>query len=180
MRQPAAKDFREKNLPDPRNRLEEITNRALYSAGSYAASTGFELTRQTILPKIGPTLYAFVNKARDPSSKEPSGGTSAAPLQSNEKERLAALRRYQVLDTLPEPAFDDLAALAAQICQTPIAFINFIDGNRQWFKASFGSESWEIPLESGVCPYAIAGEACLGDRLSPHRQRRSGFLTNKK
>ena len=63
-----------------------------------------------------------------------------APLPSNEPLRLAALRRYQILDTPPEPAFDDLARLAAQICQTPIAWIAFLDESRECFKSRIGLE----------------------------------------
>src|SRR3954465_12150826 len=56
----------------------------------------------------------------------------------NEGDRLAALRSYHVLDTAPEPAFDSLVQLAAQVCGTPIAAINLIEDRRQWFKAEVG------------------------------------------
>jgi hypothetical protein len=48
-----------------------------------------------------------------------------------ESERLAALRSYRVLDTPPEPEFDDLVQLAARACQTPVALISLIDERRQ-------------------------------------------------
>lgn len=51
--------------------------------------------------------------------------------------RLAALSRYDILDTQPEAGFDELTQLAAQICQTPVALITFVDANRQWFTAIF-------------------------------------------
>ena len=57
-------------------------------------------------------------------------------LHPNEAARLAALRDYGVLDTPPEEGFDDLTALAAHICQTPIALISLVDQNRVWFKTS--------------------------------------------
>ncbi|MEH2005330.1 hybrid sensor histidine kinase/response regulator [Nostoc sp.] len=68
---------------------------------------------------------------------------------NNEAARLEALRQYQILDTPPEETFDDLAFLAAQICNTPIALINLIDANRQWFKAKVGLDVQEMPRDTG-------------------------------
>ena len=61
------------------------------------------------------------------------------PLPSqDEKQRLEVLRQYEVLDTPPEEAFDDLTMLAAQICMTPIALISPVDEKRQWVKSKTG------------------------------------------
>jgi two-component system, NtrC family, sensor kinase len=73
----------------------------------------------------------------------------------NEAARLKALRQYRVLDTAPETALDDLTALAAHICGTPIALINLIDADRQWFKSRLGLEIAELPREVGFCTQAI-------------------------
>ena len=70
---------------------------------------------------------------------------------SLEARRLAALASYAVLDTPPEPAFDDIAQMAAQACGTPMAHINFIDADRQWIKAAVGHEAREMPLHLGFC-----------------------------
>jgi PAS domain S-box-containing protein len=78
-----------------------------------------------------------------------------APLPANETERLAALRRYNVLDTQPESAFDDLTRLAAQICGAPISLITLVDANRQWFKSRFGLDTVETPREQSFCTHAI-------------------------
>ncbi|GAB1541742.1 hypothetical protein NUACC21_44140 [Scytonema sp. NUACC21] len=73
----------------------------------------------------------------------------------NELHRLAALRRYQILDTPREAAFDDLTRLAAQICNTPIALITLIDECRQWFKAKVGLEIESTPRNIAFCNHAI-------------------------
>lgn len=78
-----------------------------------------------------------------------------APLLNNEVARLRALRRYSILDTEAEVAFDDLTALAAHICQTSIALISFIDADRLWFKSKLGLTATEAPREFAFCAYAI-------------------------
>jgi signal transduction histidine kinase len=77
------------------------------------------------------------------------------PLPINEATRLDALREYDVLDTPPEAAFDDLARLASQICGTPVAMISLVDGDRQWFKAKVGTELTETPRDVAFCAHAI-------------------------
>ena len=85
-----------------------------------------------------------------------------APLPPDETGRLAALRRYEVLDTPPEEAFDDLTRLAAHICQTPIALICLIDETRQWFKSKVGLAATETPRNTSICAHAILhGDAGL-------------------
>ncbi|MBW4576675.1 MAG: PAS domain S-box protein [Aphanothece sp. CMT-3BRIN-NPC111] len=73
----------------------------------------------------------------------------------NEATRFVALDQYQILDTEPEAAFDDIARLATLVCGTPIALINLIDGNRQWFKSNIGLNVKELPLVAGFCRICI-------------------------
>ncbi|MCG7605743.1 sensor domain-containing diguanylate cyclase [Halomonas sp. MM17-34] len=70
-------------------------------------------------------------------------------------QRLLALHRYQILDTPEEPAFDDIVEIASLICEAPVAVINFIDRNRQWFKSEKGLGVRETPLDVSICAHAI-------------------------
>lgn len=72
-----------------------------------------------------------------------------------ETRRVEALESYSVLDTPREKEFDDLAALAAQICGTPIGVLNFIARERQFFKAEVGLGVRATPLASSFCAKAI-------------------------
>ncbi len=74
------------------------------------------------------------------------------PLQA---ERLSVLYSYEILDTDREKEFDDVAQLAAGICETPIAVVNLIDGERQWFKAEVGLGVRETPLATSICSHVI-------------------------
>lgn len=73
----------------------------------------------------------------------------------NEYERLAALHRYQIIDTLPEKAFDRLTELASLICQAPISMVSLIDQHRQWFKSHVGLDIKETSRDVSFCQYAI-------------------------
>ncbi|HEY0963765.1 MAG TPA: ATP-binding protein [Pseudomonadales bacterium] len=79
----------------------------------------------------------------------------AAPLPSNEKERIEALYRLKILDTEPEAHFDDLTALAAALTACPIALVSLIDENRQWFKARCGIDGTETDRSLAFCAHAL-------------------------
>jgi PAS domain S-box-containing protein len=74
-----------------------------------------------------------------------------------EEARIAALRRYEILDTPAEAAFDRLAAHARDLFDTPIALVSLIDETRQWFKARVGVGLREVPREWAFCEHTIRG-----------------------
>src|SRR5918995_1924367 len=76
-------------------------------------------------------------------------------METGEQQRLAALRRYRILDTEPERAFDDLTLLASQICGTPMALITLVDEDRQWFKSRVGVSVSETSRSISFCTHAI-------------------------
>lgn len=104
-------------------------------------------------------------------------------VRRDESERLKSLLEYEILDSPPDPAMDDLAGLAAQITGAPYAYIGFIDAQRIWFKARVGFGDQQIPRRLTACEYTLlegqllhirdasddirfpAGCICLGDEI---------------
>ena len=78
-----------------------------------------------------------------------------APLPASENARLEALRSYEILDSPPESACDDLVRLAAQLCGKPIALISLVDQERQWFKATMGLDICETTRDASFCAHAL-------------------------
>jgi signal transduction histidine kinase/DNA-binding response OmpR family regulator len=80
----------------------------------------------------------------------------AAPAVANEAERLESLRALGLLDSAPEPDYDDLTLVAAQLCNAPIALISLVDSERQWFKSRRGIDLTETPRSLSFCAHALA------------------------
>ena len=78
-----------------------------------------------------------------------------ASVPLNEKERLADLYRYDILDTDAEQQFDELILLASRICNAPVSLISLIDADRQWFKARIGMEAEETHRDTSFCSHGI-------------------------
>ncbi len=76
-----------------------------------------------------------------------------------EAERLAELYRYEVLDTAPDKALDDLVQLAAYICHAPIAVISLVDADRQWFKSKIGLTETQTSRIIAFCAHTILSDA---------------------
>ncbi len=69
--------------------------------------------------------------------------------------RMAALRRYDILDTPPDGAFDGITSLAAKLLRVPIALTSLVDTDRIWFKSRHGLDVEQIPRDPGLCASAI-------------------------
>lgn len=68
---------------------------------------------------------------------------------------------YAVLDTMPEPAYDDIVLLAATLCDVPSAAIFMFDHGRQWSKAQVGVDYLSCPRTEAVCDAALANPTQL-------------------
>ena len=80
-----------------------------------------------------------------------------------ESARLKALHRYETLvdGVRKEIVFDRLAALAAQICGVPIAYIKLITDDSQYTKAAYGAEWTDKPDKLGICNHTIQQDRIL-------------------
>lgn len=105
------------------------------------------------------------------------------PIPDNEAARNDALRRYRIMDTAPEIAFDELGELAAQICHCPIAYVAFIEDHRFWFKAKYGlpPDLVGCPREIAFCSVTVCGtEMVLSpDLTKDERYRDFPFVVNE-
>src|SRR5438309_10457105 len=80
-----------------------------------------------------------------------------APIPENEAERIAALRALDVLDSAEEEIYNTIVKAAAEICQTSMASLTFVDSNRQWFKSKIGLHATETSRDVSFCGHAILG-----------------------
>ncbi|MDY0872117.1 ATP-binding protein [Dongia rigui] len=103
-----------------------------------------------MLPKANDLMDHYSGHvAADPYPTDP------AAVAAWEERRLAALHHSGILDTGAEQNFDDLTALAAQICETPLALVSFVDAQRLWFKSCHGVDLHEFPRADSFCDEAI-------------------------
>lgn len=102
-------------------------------------------------------------------------------MSNDETARLAALRRYRILDTDPEQRFDDLTALASHICGTPIALITLVDESRQWFKSRVGTTLTETSRSISFCAHAMLQRDLfiIPDATSDERFRDNPLVTGE-
>lgn len=77
----------------------------------------------------------------------------------NEAHRIAAVKRYDILDTPPDGAFDRITAIAARRFNVPISIISIVDHDRIWFKSHHGLDVKQIGRDPGLCASAILLDA---------------------
>ncbi|EDX85916.1 GGDEF domain protein [Synechococcus sp. PCC 7335] len=80
---------------------------------------------------------------------------SAVSWSTEERLRLAKLQDYCILDTLPDTTYNELAELAAHVCQMPAGLVTFVDTNRLWVKARVGADISETPRYLAFCDQTI-------------------------
>nr|MCU0657941.1 GAF domain-containing protein [Polyangiaceae bacterium] len=103
----------------------------------------------------------------------------APGVPANEAQRIEALHGYQILDTEPEEAFQDLVELAAHVLEVPIMLISLVDSERQWFKACVGLEAGETHRSLSFCGHAVEqdGPLEIQDTLLDPRFADNPFVT---
>ncbi|MBE7201468.1 MAG: GAF domain-containing protein, partial [Parafilimonas terrae] len=114
---------------------------------------------------------------------QPIPGACALPDTSDPRreaaDRAAELCELGILDTAPERAYDDLAAVAAYVCGAPVALISLLDTSRQWFKAEIGLGQRELGPERTICVHTVAsgGELVIPDLAEDPRTAGSPLVT---
>lgn len=100
---------------------------------------------------------------------------------SEEERRLAALYRYDVLDSPPEEAFDRITSLATNLFDAPFGFVSLIDEDRQWMKSCVGLDLYEIELGGSFCVHAIQtdGVTVISDARLDERVRDNPYVTGE-
>ena len=98
--------------------------------------------RKTMLHLVSSTLGSATGSTSAAAMVRPEDEAARAGLEAT---RLAAAERYGVLDAEPEPAFDRITALAAELFQAPVAIIGFIGRDQVFFKSHHGLDEAEAP-----------------------------------
>lgn len=75
--------------------------------------------------------------------------------------RVDVLNAYGLVDATQDRVFDEIAELAGQICQTPVALVSLLDADRQWFPAAVGTDYREMPLSMAICVHALLSDGFL-------------------
>lgn len=100
---------------------------------------------------------------------------TSAPCPKNELERLHLLHELDILDTEPEPVFDQITSFARDIFDVETAIITLVDSERQWFKSAIGFDEKQTPREVSMCAHVIAQGATM---VVPDASQDPRFIDN--
>jgi glycogen operon protein len=117
----------------------------------------YEPLEFTIPQGLGRTWAALLRTSDVPADRPVAQPDS--PVAPEEARRLDELYQYEILDTDPEPVFDDLTRLAANVCHTPVALLALLDRDREWFKSRVGVDATSAPREATAYDPDRAGGA---------------------
>jgi len=113
------------------------------------AMTATDPTARPSAGEVATALEEITVAGKGPTAVDPS------ILPPDELDRMAAVDRYQILDTPPDGAFDRITALAARLFAVPIAIVSVVDHDRIWFKSHHGVEISQVDRDPGLCASAI-------------------------
>ena len=82
-------------------------------------------------------------------------------MSADEDARIAAVRRYEILDTPRDGAFDRVTELAARLFNVPISIVSIVDEDRIWFKSRHGIDVEQVGRDPGLCASAILQDGSL-------------------
>jgi eukaryotic-like serine/threonine-protein kinase len=110
-----------------------------------------------LLPEERPSLDAVALAFQTASLQDlvDSGRVDPATLSTEEERRMALVRRYNILDTPPDDAFDRISHLARRLLDVPIALVAILDADREWFKSRAGIEIEEIDRDVALCAITV-------------------------
>ena len=117
--------------------------------GLLRAMTAQDAAQRPSAVDVSLVLYDLIVTARGRHRVDPE------LLPENEAQRMDAVRRYDLLDTPPDGAFDRVTALAARVFNVPVAIVSVVDTDRIWFKSHHGIDATEIDRDPGLCASAI-------------------------
>ncbi len=111
-----------------------------------------------LLPEDRPSLTAVALAFQNATLQDliEAGRLDPALLPSQEDERVATVRRYNILDTPPDDAFDRITRLACRLVDVPVALVGIVDADREWFKSRHGIDVSEIDRDVALCATTIA------------------------
>ncbi|MFC0678052.1 protein kinase [Lysobacter korlensis] len=109
-------------------------------------------------PENRPPLRDVILKLRRIAFEQLERTGSAEPQiisDDDEAGRMEAVRRFEILDTPADGAFDRITSLAARLLKAPIAIVSIVDHDRIWFKSHHGLDLEQIDRDPGLCASAI-------------------------